>query len=243
MKHVMSSRKWIGLVTLVVVLASFSSCASAPSPRQKEMEAKWQLSGKSWAATAKFQKPMAWKAGQYVVTGNRNKGKIQSTSRMLIASKEKTGWILEVSTQNADGKDSVGQYLLEGYDEAVKSGDFSKMRFAWMKMRDEKGAVSVISGEQMAMFNAFSKSTLDAMAVSFKEFNDGGELVVPAGSFPGSNKVLASAKVMGFNVETMSWYHPSVPVNGMVKSVTTDGKSETVLLSFGFDGKPELPLK
>lgn len=40
-------------------------------------------------------------------------------------------------------------------------------------------------------------------------------------------------------IESDGWYNTAVPVNGMVKSMTKDGKTLMELLEFGTDGKSE----
>lgn len=68
----------------------------------------------------------------------------------------------------------------------------------------------------------------------------GGPISVPAGSFAETVLSRATTKVLGFAVETESWMSAAAPINGMVKSRPTDGKSVVEFLSFGFGGKPVL---
>jgi hypothetical protein len=41
---------------------------------------------------------------------------------------------------------------------------------------------------------------------------------------------------MGMKFRSKSWFHEKVPVNGMVKSITDNGKMTSELLEFGTSG-------
>lgn len=227
------------IVSLFAVGAIFfASCASTPVANDSEQTTKMSLV--EYAASGKYSRPMEWKAGQYVEEENLTKGKRDSINRTLIVGKEKGGWIIESSSTDKKGKKSISQVLFLGMDEAVKNGNASGVSIGWMKMIDDDGNIQVLEGEQLMFYNMFSKETLESLVTDITTFTDGGSVSVPAGNFSGTNKVLASIKILGMKIETESWYHPAVPVNGMVKSRSTDGKTESRLISFGFDGKPEL---
>jgi len=59
---------------------------------------------------------------------------------------------------------------------------------------------------------------------------------VPAGTFAATNRVEAEATFLGKTYRSTVWHHSAVPINGMVKSVSDDGKNQTVLLGFGLRG-------
>jgi hypothetical protein len=212
---------------------------SVSAAGKETLDKYWVESGKSYPAGKEFKKPTAWAPGQYVITGSKSKGKITSVTRMLLVRKENGGWVIETTDTDKKGAVTVSQMLLMGYDEAIKNGDTSKFSLGWMKNKDKDGVIQVIEGDQLAFFNVFAKSTYDKLLVNIETVKDGGTVTVPAGIFAATNSQRASVKIIGMTIETDSWFHSAVPVNGMVKSVTTDGKSETVLISFGFDGKSD----
>ena len=177
------------------------------------------------------------KAGQHVEEENLSKGKRDSISRTLIVGKEKVGWIIESSSTDKKGKKNLSQVFFRGLDEAVKNGNASGVSIWWMKIINDDGKLQFLEGEQLMFYNMFSKATLDSLVADITTFTDRGSVSVPAGNFSGTNKILTSIRILDMTIETESWYHPAVPVNGMVKSRSTDGKTESRLISFGFDGK------
>lgn len=222
--------------SILLVFASASLGAEDKSAISKY----WKVSSKAYPASGKFVKATKWAPGQYVITGTTTKGKYDSVSRTLIVRKEGGGWVVETSNTDRKGVETVSQMLLIGFDEAVAKGDSSKISVGWMKMRDEGGNIQTIEGDQMALFNAILKSSYEKLIVNIPEFTDGGAITVPGGVFAGTNYNKATVKMMGMKLTTENWFHSSVPVNGLVKTQTEDGKSVTELLSFGTDGKPIL---
>ena len=198
----------------------------------------WPERGKSFAAAGKFTKAQKWVPGQYIITGTTTKGKKESVSRTLIVRKEADGWVIETTNTDRKGKETASQMLLKNYEKAIAAGDPKMIEIGWMKMRDENGNIQTIEGEQMALFNMIAKSSYENLIVNITDFVDGGIVTVPAGVYAGCTYNKATVKVMGMKITSENWYHGSVPVNGLVKYQTEDGKSVTELLSFGTDGKP-----
>jgi hypothetical protein len=228
-------------LTVIACAIFFVLAAAAAGAEDKSAIAKyWKESGKSYPASGKFAKAAKWAPGQYVIVGTTTKGKHESVSRSLIVRQEADGWVIETTNTDRKGKETASQMLLKHYDEAIKAGNPKLIEIGWMKMRDEDGNIQTIDGDQMALFNTFAKSSYENLIVNIETYADGGDVAVPGGSFSGCTYNKASLKVMGMKVTTEEWFHPSVPVNGMVKSQTEDGKSVTELLSFGYDGKPSI---
>jgi hypothetical protein len=225
-------------LSLAVLCLILPAASAAPS---KSLDSYWTDAGKSFPAAGQFSKPAAWMPGQYVVTGTTVNGKRDSVSTTLLVRKEEGGWVIESSGVDKNGKESVTQMLLAGFDTAMTTGDTSKIELVWMKSVGKDGKVSVIEGPAISMFKGLMKSSWEKLVVSVSSPSDGGTVAVPAGSFAGTSVIKSTSKVMGKTIETESWIHPSVPVNGMVKAMTADGKTVTELLSFGTDGKPRIP--
>ena len=213
----------------------------ALSAQNKALDSYWAVSGKSFGPAGQFTKPAAWKPGQYVVLGTLVNGKRDSVTTTLIVRKDAEGWVIENSVIDKNGKRTVTQMCLAGYDDAMMNGDPSKVDLVWMKTLDSNGKLTVTEGQSLTFVKTMMKSSYQKMVVSVGSFTDGGAVEVPAGSFSGTNVVSSTAKVMGFTVESTTWFHPAVPVNGMVMSKSKDGKTIQQLLSFGTDGKPIIP--
>ncbi len=223
----------------IVVYAAALAVAVLPlfAAGKDSLDKYWQSTGKSYPAGKAFKTAVTWAPGQYVVVGTKTKGKIESVSKQLVVRKESGGWVIETVNIDKKGKETATQMLLKGFDTAVSAKDASKITIGWMKMRDEEGQVTEIGEEQMALFGMIAKASYEKLVVNVSAPKDGGPVEVPAGSFAGTWYTKDSVKMLGMTVETESWYNSAVPVNGLVKYQTTDGKSVSELLSFGFDGK------
>jgi hypothetical protein len=224
---------------LILMLAIVALVAASAAP-SKGLDQYWTDKGASYGAAGAFSHPAAWEPGQYVTLGILNKGKPESVYTMLLVRKEDGGWVIENSAIDKKGKEQATQMLLKGFDEAIKSGDASNIDLVWIKMLDKDGKVSTIDGAPIKMMKGMMKSSWERMVVKSSSPADGGDQKVPAGGFSGTAYVKSSATAMGKTVETEVWMHPAVPINGVVKSKDVDGKSESVLLAFGKDGKPKI---
>lgn len=219
------------------------SCATGPSlgSQSQSLDSYWTSTGKSYQAGAQFNGPMAWAAGQYVVVGSTTNKARTAVSRTLLVRQEQGGWVVETSTTSAKAPQKVTQMLITGFDQAMSTGDVSGLDLVWIKTLNKNGSVTTMQGAQLGMMKGLYKSAYESMVVKKTGFTDGGTIEVPAGSFAGTSLVKATTKVMLFTVDTESWLHSAVPISGMVKSSTTDGKTVSELLSFGFDGVAQIP--
>ena len=222
-----------------IALSTLLACAALAAAQS--LDSYWKESGKSFPAAGVFTRPQAWAPGQYVVLGNYSNGKRDSVSMSILVRQEAGGWVMESRSIDKKGAETVMQMLLAGFDQAMAAGDASKVDLRWIKTLDKDGKISVMEGPQLGLMKGLYKSAWERMVVGPATYSDGGAVQVPAGAFAGTSMVKAKTKVMGFSVETETWSHPAVPLSGMVKSRSTDGKSSSELLSFGFDGKARIP--
>jgi len=217
------------------------SSAAGPVLGAQSLDSYWTSTGKSYPAAAQFSGPMPWAAGQYVVIGSTSNKTRAAVSRTLLVRQEQGGWVIETSTTSAKSPPKITQMLVTGFDQAVATGDVSGLDLVWIKTLDKNGKVTTMQGAQLGMTKGLYKSTYENMVVKKTGYADGGTIEVPAGTFAGTSMIKASTKVLLFTVDTQSWMHPAVPISGMVKSMTSDGKNVSELLSFGFDGVPQMP--
>ncbi|MGA2612169.1 MAG: hypothetical protein ABSG38_01775 [Spirochaetia bacterium] len=219
--------------------AVFMSFASAQvQAASQSFDSNWNQTGKSYPA-AQFTKPMPWAAGQYVVTGTTTNGTRKSVARTLLVRQEQGGWVIETSTISGNGEEQVTQMLITGFDQMMATGDASAMDLVWIKTL-KNGKVTTTQGAQLGFMKGLYKGAYENILTRPSGLSDGGAIAVPAGSFAGTSTVKTSMKVMVTTIEVQTWLNPAVPVNGMVKSMTTDGKTVIELLSFGTDGVPRI---
>jgi hypothetical protein len=105
-----------------------------------------------------------------------------------------------------------------------------------VKELKKDGSVTTTQGAQLGFLKGLYKSAYENLVTPSTGVTDGGAITVPAGSFAGTSTIKSTVKVMMATIQVQSWLNPAVPVNGMVKSMTTDGKTVIELLSFGSDG-------
>ena len=223
-------------IAAVIFMAFGGTRVQAASP----LDSYWNQTGKSYPAGAQFTKPMPWAAGQYVVTGTTTSGSRKSVSKTLLVRQEQGGWVIETSTLSSNGEEKVTQMLVTGFDQAIATGDASGLDLVWIKTLKKDGSITTTQGAQLGFMKGLYKSAYENLVSKTSGVTDGGAIAVPAGSFAGTSTIKVSVKVMMSTIEMQSWLHPAVPVNGTVKSMTTDGKTVIELLSFGSDGAPRI---
>ncbi len=218
-------------------LLFFASCASTSDPQLKaKIEPFFGSPSKAkYAKAQKFFRPMPYAVGQYVVIGTTEKDGKRSITRTSLVGRESGGWVIE-SYSLSESQEGVIQMLIKGLEQAAKTGKPDDIEIVWVKMKDKEGKVQTIEGPMLMMAKAMYKGSLENLSVKIESFVDGGVITVPAGSFAGTNTIKTSAKFLGKTYKSTGWYHYAVPINGMVKSVSDDGKMVMELLSFGYKG-------
>ncbi len=230
-------KKIIPLFILASALI-ITACSSAPKKdKPSALDALWQGDGKTYAAK-RFTKVRGWAAGQYVVTGNLVDGKKDSVGRFLVVRKEGGGWVFETTSTNREGKLTGMQMLITGYERAVNTGKTDQIKVIWMKLLQEDGTSIDLEETQIMVYNMVLQSTWSKLFNIQSSFGKGGPVTVPAGTFASTSTANAEIKIIFKTFKSTSWLHPDVPVNGVVRSASDDGKSVTELISFGYNGKP-----
>ncbi len=225
-------------VLLILLACSFfNSCGSSADERlvakiDNLFSSKEQ---KTFGASKNFSSPMGYAVGQYVVTGTTDSDDERSISRIYIAGKSGKGWIFEFYSLNQESE-SFMQICMTGIEVASRTGNMDAVEIIWIKTRNEKGEVEKIEGALLNMMKAVYKMAIVSLQVNTSNIQNGGKISVPAGLFNATKMVKGESTFLGRTYQSTSWYHSSVPINGMVKSITDDGEIRTELLDFGFKG-------
>ncbi len=222
---------------LVLALAFISACGPSSRP---ELKAKVEpyfnaASAQNFGAAAKFMKPMPYAVGQFVINGITDSSGKRSVSRTAIVGKESGGWIIETYTLSDTNEGSV-QMLVTGLDAAARGGSLDGIDIVWIKIKDDKGAIQKLEGPVLTMSKALYKKNLSAFDVKVAVYTNGGSVTVPAGTFAATNMVKSEVSFLGRKYKSTGWYYSGVPINGLVKSSSDDGKTSMVLLKFGLRG-------
>ncbi len=213
------------------------SCGPSVNPQLKEkIDGQFAAaSTRNFGAAGRFIKPMPYAVGQYVIHGTTDSDGKRSINRTMIAGKADGGWVIETGALNTAEETAV-QLCVRGLEKAAASGNAEGVEIVWLKIKNEKGEIQRVEGPVLTMMRAMYKGTLSSLNVKLAAYVDGGMISVPAGSFVGTNRVETEATFFGRTLRSTGWYHRAVPINGMVKSVSDDGKNQTVLLGFGLRG-------
>ncbi len=225
------------LLVLIGAAAFLLSCGPSVNPQLRaKLEPMFSgASGQNYRAARRFTGPMSYAVGQYVVHGSTDEDGKKSVSKTSIVGRQDGGWIIE-SYSLDDTKESVSQMLIVGLESAAKTGNMDGVELRWVKFRDDQGAIQTIEGPMLMMMKSLYKGSLSTFNVKTSGFVDGGTVQVPAGNFSGTNRIEAEATFFGRTFKSTGWHHSSVPINGLVKSVSDDGEQQTVLLRFGTRG-------
>ncbi len=189
---------------------------------------------KSFNASGSFLKPMPYTVGQYVVHAMTD-GENKSVSKTSIVGKEQNGWIIE--TYSLTNKtETTTQMLITGLERVVETGNVDDLDIVWVKMKDKNGKIQTIEGPVLSITKGLYRKGLMSFNVKVNASSNGGNVSVPAGNFIGTIKTRTELSFFGQTHVADGWYHPSVPINGLVKSVSEDGKTVVELLDFDTQG-------
>ncbi|MCU0845225.1 MAG: hypothetical protein MUC76_09900 [Spirochaetes bacterium] len=214
-----------------------TSCGPSVNPQLKaKIDGQFgAVSKKNYGAVGRFLKPMPYAVGQYVILGTTDSSGKRSISRTMIAGKADGGWIIESATLNSAEETAV-QMCVRGLEKAAASGNAESVEIVWIKIKNEKGAIQRVEGPVLAMMRSVYKNNLSSLNVKAAIYVNGGTVSVPAGTFTATNRVETEVSFLGKTHRSTAWHHSAVPINGMVKMLSEDGKNQTVLLGFGFKG-------
>lgn len=226
-------------VPLFAILALFlSACGASIDPVLQSKVDRYfaATSGRTVTAGPRFTTPMPYKVGQYTVHTSLVDGK-RSISRTAIVGEQNGGLILETYSLSPSSEMTT-QMLVTGLDKVRSGGTLDDIDIVWVKSKEGDNAVQSVEGPVLSMMKGFYRKGLVSFDVKNIAYVDGGPVTVPAGMFAGTSKVDTEVSFLGSTYRGTSWHHPSIPINGMVKSQSTDGKSVMELVEFGDNAKP-----
>jgi hypothetical protein len=225
-------------VFAVILSFCLTSCFTMPSPNPvfvNQIDSYFNhTETRTYKASGKFRRPMPYKVGQYVVTGMSSPSG-RSVSKMAIVGKEQGGWIIETHslTQNSE---STMQMLVLGMEKVYETGNIDDLEIIWVKIKPHGEAVQTIEGPMLTLTKGLYKKALTGLEVQTTMSTEGGTVRVPAGKFIGTLKTSSEVSFLGKKYLSDAWFHPLVPINGMVKSVSKNGDTIIELLDFGVSG-------
>jgi hypothetical protein len=224
----------------LAALAAFILVGGAGAFAASAFDDFWRSTGKSYPADGAFRRPPLLAPGQFVVAGLSINGRHERVTRTLVVGRAGQNWILENATYDKNGGENLVQIEIEGYEAALATGDASRIRILRMTTRDGGGRLVEKSGPAPGIYGEMMKLGFQRMIVGTEGFSAGGRLSVPAGVFPATHEAQSYLSIFGNRMRMENWYSAEVPISGIVRSVSSDGRNVTELLAFGYDGKPSL---
>ncbi len=226
------------LIAFAAIIGA-ASCAPGVNPKMQSATDELVRSVRgshSEPAPASFQ-PMEWNVGQWLVFKATDvKNQRVSVVKLSVVGREGGGLWVESESQDyyhhtvsktlysrmPRNKDEVVDVILKVVtktdDKAPKVLDFSS---------DQPGA-AMMKGMMRSMLAG--TSALEPTLVSAES------VTVAAGTFQGCGKNTGKVSLGTSTLESTGWFHPAVPINGMVKSEASDGSITTELLDYGTSG-------
>ncbi|PKL39025.1 MAG: hypothetical protein CVV44_09160 [Spirochaetae bacterium HGW-Spirochaetae-1] len=234
-------KKVTTLLSVLISAALIASCGPSVNPQLKKKTDNLFSTAqtKNYGVSRAFKAPMKYAVGQYVVHGMTEGSGNRSITKTSIVGKEGNGWVMEFYSLNSK-QEAVVQMLIVGLDKAAQTGNTDGIEIQRIKIKDEKGQVQSFEGPMLSMMKNLYKNSLSSLDVQTGTFLTGSAVTVPAGVFTGTYTIKSKVKLFGKTYTGTGWYHSSVPINGVVKSVSDDDKTTMVLLDFGTKGAVSL---
>ncbi len=222
-----------------VVLCLFAvACAPSISPQMQRATDELIASAKAGhnLGAAESFEPMPWAVGQWVMLKTTDSKGQPSITRISVVGSEGEGFWVEQESQDyfrhsitkilyshmprsaEDAVDAMQKMVTKADDQAVQTYDFT-------------------SSDPAARFaKSMMKSVAQGIVVPTPVDPQTEDAVVAAGTFRGCAKATVKASFGPIVKDTISWFHPGVPINVSVKGVTEDGAWTVELLDFGLTG-------
>jgi hypothetical protein len=101
--------------------------------------------------------------------------------------------------------------------------------------KDYQGRVQEMPPSMIGMLKSSYGSMVDQLTITWDQLPQEDAQVL-GGRFAACYKTRSTVEFMGQSATSDAWFHPAVPVNGMVKSVGVDRPITMELLDYGLEG-------
>lgn len=220
-----------------VLLLAFASasCASVNQKLNKENRALFEAPAqdKDYPSEGEYV-PRAWEPGQWATYAIRNE-KIWMLQKISIVAEDDMGFWMEIESHdpNSDKSPTWMKLQISGYN-PTDPESIRGMQVGEMFMMQELGGPVTAFSMPFGLANPW-ESVLETMKLSLQE-GPAADVTVGAGRFPQSKRIDSQVEVYGFSSEGTAWFHSAIPIWGYAHQVSTDGKYESKLVEFGYEG-------
>ena len=216
-----------------VILVTLIGCTPSIDPAMKaaldQRAAQVQISHRSLPAPH-APKPMPLRVGQWIelklIDG---KGHLSFLTYKMVGEKAGAYWV-ETVTESYWGRSAM-KMLVDLGDRK----DPKQIKLFEFMQKDKNGKVNVFPEEMVGLMRPVVDEVLSSVVVTWEGLPQE-DVQVPAGRFVKCFKGRSSGSFGPFKASGMVWWHPAVPINGLVKSVGIDNPSTMELVAFGLTG-------
>lgn len=228
----------------LVFAAVVSLVGCAPSINQKmkqttdTMLAQYAAASQRSEAAPTSYEPMEWEAGQWLLFRTIDTRNQQpSITRISVLEKSDQGIWLESETWSYQSH-SIAKTL---YERIPSTADEAMDVVKKIVTRTDDGQVQEMDFTQPnpmmdAMKGLMRQYVQGAFAPENINLDGKADVSVPAGTFIATGQYTSTMSYPGGSTTMTSWYHPAVPINGMVKGTSADGQFVMELLDYGTSG-------
>lgn len=217
------------LVVAVLVAACTPSIDGAAKADLDRRLAAMQPAGRQVEAPA-APAPMPLEVGQWLVIKQVDAEGRPSLSTYKIVGAEGDAWWLEVDSETYFGRSGVRMLVALGDRQ-----DPAAFELRRVFTRDNGGTVTEMPPPMLGMMRSTYQPILDSMVIRWDALPQEDAAVI-AGAFAGCYRGVSSVAVAGRTIASDVWWHPAVPINGVVRAVGHDPATTTELVDFGTTG-------
>lgn len=216
------------------------ACAPSINPQMKSATDSLVASvrGSHEVSAPASLEPMSWAPGQWITMRMTDvKNGRQSVMKISVVGAENGGFWVETDTQDYFHH-SITKVLYSGMPHtAEEATDKMQKIITWSDDKERQEMDFTANSPAMAFSKSLMKSFAqanyvpDAISAEARE-----DVSVAAGTFRGCARYQVNASVGPVSQQSKSWFHPKVPLNGVVKASSDDGQWTSELLDFGLTG-------
>jgi hypothetical protein len=174
--------------------------------------------------------PQPLAVGQWITIRQIDKEQRPSLSTFKVVGVEGDAYWLEVENDTYFG--STATKILVALGDRTDPSSFD-IRLAFT--RDSNGTVSELPPPMIEMMRGTFRPILDSLVIRWTELPQQDATVV-AGTFAGCYHGRSTVAVAGHSSTSEVWWHPQVPINGLVKTVGVGEPTSSELVDFGYEG-------
>jgi hypothetical protein len=174
--------------------------------------------------------PMPLSVGQWVQIETVDAKQHPGFMTYKIVGQEGEAFWVETTSETYYGKHETRMLINFGDRKNLES-----VEVKYLAMRNDGGSVQEQPPAVLGLMKTLWKPIVENMIIQWTDLPRE-DAAVSAGQFGGCYKKRTTVSLAGWSNTSDVWYHPAVPINGLVKSVGVNGPNRSALVAFGTEG-------